>query len=84
MIPFRRNFLREFARQSPTFLERTESIDMLRVIEYGGSVRLVETDVDTHAVDTAEDLALVEALMKHDPLLLQYGEPVAREAKERL
>src|SRR6266516_1667916 len=84
VIPFRRNFLREFARQSPTSLERTESIDMLRVIEYGGKVRLVETDVDTHAVDTAEDLALVEALMKHDPLLLQYGEPVARGAKERL
>ena len=84
VIPFRRNFLREFARQSPTFLERTESIDMLRAIEHGGSVRLVETDVNTHAVDTAEDLALVEALMKHDPLVLRYGELLARGAKGRL
>lgn len=84
VIPFRRNFLSEFTRQSPTTLERTESIDMLRVIEHGGSVRLVETDIDTHAVDTTEDLALVEALMKHDPLLLRYAEPVARGAKGRV
>jgi len=64
VIPFRRNFLREFARLSPTPLEQAESIDMLRVLEHGGRVRLVETDVDTHAVDTPEDLHLVEALMK--------------------
>jgi hypothetical protein len=48
------------------------------VIEHGGRVRLVETGADTHAVDTPEDLRLVESLMKGDPLLLRYGEPVAR------
>jgi len=26
----------------------------------------------THAVDTAEDLRLVESLMKDDPLILRY------------
>jgi 3-deoxy-manno-octulosonate cytidylyltransferase (CMP-KDO synthetase) len=77
VIPFRRDFLREFARLHPTPLEQAESIDMLRVVEHGGRVRLVETEVDTHAVDTPEDLRLVEALMKDDPLLLQYVEPVA-------
>jgi 3-deoxy-manno-octulosonate cytidylyltransferase (CMP-KDO synthetase) len=51
---------------------------MLRVIEHGGRVRLVETEADTHAVDTPEDLRLVESLMKGDPLLSRYGEPVAR------
>jgi 3-deoxy-manno-octulosonate cytidylyltransferase (CMP-KDO synthetase) len=78
VIPFRRDFLREFARLPPTPLERAESIDMLRVIEHGGRVRLVETEADTHAVDTPEDLRLVESLMKGDPLLPRYGEPVAR------
>jgi hypothetical protein len=34
--------------------------------------------VDTHAVDTLEDLRLVEALMKDDPLLLRYVEPLNR------
>jgi len=78
VIPFRRDFLREFARLPPTPLERAESIDMLRVIEHGSRVRLVETEADTHAVDTPEDLRLVESLMRGDPLLLRYGEPVAR------
>ena len=78
VIPFRRDFLREFARLPPTPLERAESIDMLRVIEHGGRVRLVETEADTHAVDTAEDLRLVEALMKDDPLVRRYGEACAR------
>ena len=72
VIPFRRNFLHEFARLSPTPLEQAESIDMLRVLEHGGRVRLVETDIDTHAVDTPDDLRLVEALMKDDPLRLRY------------
>ena len=77
VIAFRREFLREFARLRQTPLERAEAIDMLRVIEHGFRVRLVETEVGTHAVDTPDDLLLVEALMKDDPLILRYGEPVA-------
>jgi len=64
VIPFRAEFLREFARLPPTALERAESIDMLRILEHGRCVRLVETTVETHAVDTPEDLRLVEKLME--------------------
>ena len=64
VIPFRRESLREFTRLPPTPLERAESIDMLRLIEHGRRVRLVETTVETHAVDTPEDLRLVETLME--------------------
>ena len=87
VIPFRRDFLREFARLPPTPLEQAESIDMLRVIEHGGRIQLVETNVDTHAVDTPDDLRLVETLMKDDPLLRLYGrreEPLARRAEGSL
>ena len=76
VIPFRREALREFARLAPTPLERAESIDMLRLLEHGGRVRLVETDASTHAVDTPEDL-------KDDPLSRRYGEPVARAEARR-
>jgi 3-deoxy-manno-octulosonate cytidylyltransferase (CMP-KDO synthetase) len=72
VIPFRRECLREFARLAPTPLERAESIDMLRILEHGGRVRMVETSVETHAVDTPEDLRLVETLMRDDPLLGHY------------
>jgi len=73
VIPFRRDFLREFARLPQTTLERAESIDMLRAVENGGRVRMVETEIDTHAVDTIEDLRFVESIMKEDPLILRYG-----------
>lgn len=78
VIPFRREFLREFAQLAQTRLERAESIDMLRVIEHGRRVRLVQVEIETHAVDTPVDLRFVEASMKHDPLIPKYGERVAR------
>lgn len=65
VIPFRAEFLREFARLPPTPLEQAESIDMLRILEHGRRVRLVETTEETHAVDTPEDLRLVERLMEN-------------------
>lgn len=73
VIPFRREFLREFASWPQSPLEKAESIDMLRIVEHGGQIRLVEIEVDTHAVDTPEDLRLVESLMKDDPLVHCYA-----------
>jgi 3-deoxy-manno-octulosonate cytidylyltransferase (CMP-KDO synthetase) len=84
VIPFRRDYLREFARLPPTPLERAESIDMLRVLEHGGRMRLVETDVDTHAVDTPADLRLVESLLKDYPLVLRYDETLRASPAERV
>jgi len=65
VIPFTRSCLQVFSRLPPTPLERAESIDMLRLLEHGRSVRLVETLVATHSVDTPADLQLVETMMKH-------------------
>ena len=67
VIPFTRECLEEFSRLPPTPLERAESIDMLRLLEHGRRVRLVETLVATHAVDTPADLKLVETMMKNNP-----------------
>jgi 3-deoxy-manno-octulosonate cytidylyltransferase (CMP-KDO synthetase) len=73
VIPFRRDFLREFSQLAPTPLEKAESIDMLRALEHGRRVHLVETEVDTQAVDTIEDLILVEGLMKTAAAVLPNG-----------
>ena len=64
IIPFRREFLIEYTNLAPTPLEIIESIDMLRVLEHGMSVKMVRTIYDTHAVDTQEDLIKVEGLMR--------------------
>ena len=64
IIPFKREFLLEYTELTPTPLEIAESIDMMRVLEYGMKVRMIPTKHQTHAVDTLEDLNRVEKLMK--------------------
>lgn len=73
IIPFRRDFLTTFNSLPQTPLEIIESVDLLRVIEHGDRVRMVETRFATYSVDTPEDLARVEAAMTAgDPLLALY------------
>jgi 3-deoxy-manno-octulosonate cytidylyltransferase (CMP-KDO synthetase) len=72
VIPFTRECLKEFAKLPATQLERAESIDMLRLLEHGRSIRIVETDVVTHSVDTPADLELVATMMTGDQLMQQY------------
>jgi len=72
IIPFQRDFLITFENLPPTPLEIIESVDMMRVLEHGYSVRMVKTEFSTYAVDTAEDLAHVQKLMKDDLLINEY------------
>ena len=72
IIPFRRNYLLEFNEMPETELERIESVDMMRILESGGSVKMVHTDKETYGVDTPEDLLKVEDRMKNDPLMREY------------
>ena len=73
VISFRRKFLDTFRRLQPTPLERVESIDMLRALEHGFRVKMVQTNFESYSVDTPEDLNEVERLMKTQPLLKQYA-----------
>lgn len=64
VIPFRRDFLLQYTRMAPTPLEIAESVDMMRVLEHGLTVRMAPTRHDSNAVDTPEDLVKVERLMR--------------------
>jgi len=79
IIAFRRDFLLRLTSLPPTPLERAESIDMLRAIERGFSVRMVPTRHVTYPVDTPEDLVKVERLMQRDPLVATYMHSVTKE-----
>jgi 3-deoxy-manno-octulosonate cytidylyltransferase (CMP-KDO synthetase) len=64
IISFRRDFLYDYNNMESTPLEIAESVDMLRVLEYGLKVRMIPTKYQTHGVDTLEDLKKVSELMK--------------------
>lgn len=73
IIPFRRDFLTEYTKMPPTPLEEIESVDMLRILENGGAVKMVPTRYRTYSVDTPDDLRVVEEAMRGDPLVKRYG-----------
>ncbi len=56
---YRREFLRRIAALAPTALERSESLEQLRVLENGFAIKVVETRHDSIGVDTPEDLERV-------------------------
>jgi len=68
VIVFRRQFLETYCRLSPTPLENFESIDMLRVLEYGYKVRMVPIEERTHPVDVASDIDIVENILHNRQL----------------
>ncbi len=64
IIPFARDFLLEYIRLPPTPLEVSESVDMMRVLEHGFKVRLVETSHKSIAVDLPSHIKLVEEYLR--------------------
>ena len=60
---YRRDFLRIFAGLPEGVLERMESLEQLRALEYGYRVKVVETAYDSIEVDTPEELARVAGLL---------------------
>ena len=57
---WRRGFLLDFAASEQTPLEKTESLEMLRVIEQGHAIKCVTAARDTIEIDTPEDLLKIE------------------------
>jgi 3-deoxy-manno-octulosonate cytidylyltransferase (CMP-KDO synthetase) len=72
IIAFRREALMNFNNMSETDLEKYESVDMNRILETGGSIRMVATGDFTLGVDTKEDLELAETFLKTDKLVEGY------------
>jgi 3-deoxy-manno-octulosonate cytidylyltransferase (CMP-KDO synthetase) len=73
VIPFRREYLLHFNSLPETPLEIIESVDMMRILENGGTVRMVQAHTRTLSVDTREDHARVCDAMKNDPLRKLYS-----------
>ncbi len=72
VIPFRREALIEFNAMDETPLEAIESVDMMRLLENGQKVRMIEIDEDSYSVDVQADLDKVAKLMINDALVKKY------------
>lgn len=72
IIAFRRDVLLHFNQMAETRLEQIESIDMNRVLETGGQIRMVPTESVTIGVDTVEELKAAELLMMADQTMRRY------------
>lgn len=73
IIAFRTDVLTQFNATPESRLEQIESVDMNRVLENGGSIRMVKTDDITIGVDTPEDLREAEKLLLSDEHLRRYS-----------
>lgn len=67
IMAMRHSLLSTYATLAETPLERVESVDMLRLLEHGYSVRGVVLEYDTIGVDRPGDVALVERVLHDDP-----------------
>lgn len=65
VIPFRRNFLKNFVKLKETFLEKKESIDMNRALENELKIKMQKINNYTHAVDHLHDIKIVEKYLKN-------------------
>ena len=64
LYAYRKDFLMGFKNLPFSQLEATEKLEQLRVLDAGYKIRTIETEHETIGVDTPEDLARVQELMK--------------------
>jgi len=61
---YKRDFVIEYSKMIPTDLEISESLEQLRVIENGYKIKVLDTPYKVIGVDTSEDLAKVEKIIR--------------------
>ncbi|MDI1356253.1 MAG: 3-deoxy-manno-octulosonate cytidylyltransferase [bacterium] len=64
MYAYRVDVLEKICALKPSTLEKAESLEQLRWLENGYKITCVETDFDSHCIDSPEDIDKVLRLMK--------------------
>jgi 3-deoxy-manno-octulosonate cytidylyltransferase (CMP-KDO synthetase) len=57
-------FLKRLVQEKPCALEKTESLEQLRALYIGGRIAVIQTEELGVGVDTPEDVAVVEAIIR--------------------
>ena len=61
---YRGDFLKRLVREPPCALEQAESLEQLRALHIGGRIAVIRTEDTGVGVDTPEDVAAVEKLLR--------------------
>ncbi len=72
IIAFTKPILLSYSSMKQTPMERIESIDMMRLLENGHTIKAVIINEPLYGVDTPDELKAAEAIMEKDKLLLEY------------
>jgi len=73
IVPFRKDFLLEYAQWDKGRLEQIEFNEYLRILERGHRIRAVHVESDAVSVDTADDLEYVRGKMQTDDIYSLYA-----------
>lgn len=60
---YRKDYLMKLIKIKPSKLELTEKLEQLRILESGGSIRVVKTKIDSFSVDSPADLRKIRKLI---------------------
>ncbi|MCX7697188.1 MAG: 3-deoxy-manno-octulosonate cytidylyltransferase [Bacteroidales bacterium] len=60
---YRFTVLEKIVKLPPTELEKTEKLEQLRWLEHGYEIYAIETNYESHAVDTPEDIKIIHQLI---------------------
>jgi len=64
LYAFRKSFLGRFCKAGPCPLEMSEGLEQLRALYLGARIRVVQVQHESWGVDTPEDIAKVEAMLR--------------------
>jgi 3-deoxy-manno-octulosonate cytidylyltransferase (CMP-KDO synthetase) len=73
IVPFRKDFLLEYAKWDKGALEKIEFNEYLRILEKGHKIKAVHVESDAVSVDTEEDLKYVRDKMATDHWYKHYA-----------
>jgi 3-deoxy-manno-octulosonate cytidylyltransferase (CMP-KDO synthetase) len=64
LYAYRTDILKSITQLAPSNLENAESLEQLRWLQHGFKIKLVQTEYDSHCIDTPEDVEKVLRLMQ--------------------
>lgn len=60
---YRKDYLQKLNKLTPSRLELAENLEQLRILENSGKIKVIETWIDSHSVDTMQDLRKIRKLI---------------------